>query len=95
MYTNWPETYALPDQEAKTDAQAVMDNFLSRFGCPRGVLSDQDCNFKSRTFRDLCSLIESVKQRTTPYHPQCDGGAERLIRTVTGIIAKVAEEQEE
>ena len=48
-----------------------------------------------RTFRGLCSLIESVKQRTTPYHPQCDGGAERLIRTVTGVIAKVAEEQEE
>ena len=40
-------------------------------------------------------MIESVKQRTTPYHPQCDRGAERLIRTVTGVIAKVEEEQEE
>ena len=95
MYTKWPEAYALPDQEANTVAQTVMDNFVCRFGCPRGILGDQGRNFESRTFRGLCSLIEFVKQRTTPYHPQCDGGAERLIRTVTGVIAKIAEEQEE
>ena len=27
MYTKWPEAYALPDQEANTVAQTVMDNF--------------------------------------------------------------------
>ena len=95
MYTKWPEAYALPDQETCTVAQAVMDNFVCRFGFPRGVLSDQGRNFESRTFRGLCSLIESVKQRTTPYHPQCDGGSERLIRTVTSVISKIAEEQKE
>lgn len=95
MYAKWPEAYALPDQEANMAAQTVMDNFVCRFGCPRGILGNQGCNFESRTFHGLCSLIESVKQRTTPYHPQCDGGAERLIRTVTGVIAKVAEEQQE
>ena len=72
-----------------------MDNFVCRFGCPHGVLSDQGRNFESQLFRGLCDLIESVKQRTTPYHPQCDGGAERLIHTVTSVISKIAEEQEE
>ena len=74
-------------------AQAVMDNFVCRFGCPHGVLSDQCRNFESRLFRGLCDLIESVKQKATPYHPQCDGGVERLIRTVTSV--KITEEQEE
>ena len=95
MYTKWPEAYALADQEANTVAQTVMDNFVCCFDCPRGILRDQGRKFESRAFHGLCRLIESVKQRTTPYHPQCDGGAERLIRTVTGVIAKVAEEQEE
>ena len=95
MYTKWPEAYALPNQEADTVTQAVMDNFVCRFGCPHGELSDQGRNFESRFFRGLCDLIESVKQKTTPYHPQCDGGAERLIRTVTSVISKIAEEQEE
>ena len=89
------EAYALPNQEADTVAQAVMDNFVCRFGCPLGVLSDRGRNFESRLFRGLCDLIESVKQRTTPYHPQCDGGAERLIRTVTSVISKIAEEPED
>ena len=40
-------------------------------------------------------MIKSIKQRTTLYHPQCDGGVEWLFRTVTGVIAKVVEEQEE
>ena len=95
MYTKWPEAYALPDQEANTVAQTVMDNFVCCFDCPRGILRDQGRNFESRAFHGLCRLIESVKQRTTPYHPQCYGGAERLIRTVTGVIVNVAEEQEE
>lgn len=95
MYTKWPEAYALPDQEAETVAHTVMNDFICRFGCPRGVLSDQGHTFESRTFRGLCSMIGSIRQRTTPYHPQCDGGAERLIHTVTNIIAKIAEEQKQ
>ena len=72
-----------------------MDNFVCGFGCPRGLLSDQGRNYEFRTFRGLCSSIESVKQRTTPYHPQCDGGAERLICTVTSVTSRIAEEQKE
>ena len=95
MYTKWPEAYALADQEAKTVAYAVMDNFICRFDGPQGVLCDQGRNFESRTFRGLCSLIKCVKQRKKPYHPQCYEGAKRLTRTVAGVIAKTAEEQEE
>lgn len=41
MYTKWPKAYTLPNQEAETAAQAVMDNFICRLGCPPGVLSDK------------------------------------------------------
>ena len=94
-HTKWPEAYALPNQEADTAAQTVMDNSACRFGRPLGALSDQGRNFESRPFRGLCDSIESVKQRTTPYHPQRNGGAEWLIRTVTSVVSKIAEEQEE
>ena len=67
MYTKWPEAYALPNQEADIVAQAVMDNFVCRFGCPRGVLSDQGRNFESRLFRGLCDLIESVSSKFQVY----------------------------
>ena len=92
MYTKWPKAYASLNQEADTVAQAVMDNFACRFSCPRAVLNDQGRNFERKLFRGLCDLIESVKQRITPYHPHCDGGAEGLIRMVTSAISKIAEE---
>ena len=92
MYTKWPKAYALPYQEADTVAQAVMDKFECRFGCPLGVLSDQGRNYESRLFRGLCDRILSP---STPYHSQCDGGVERLIRKVTSVTSKIAEEQEE
>ena len=56
MYTKWPEAYALPDQEAGTVAQVVMDNFVCHFGCPRGVLSDQGRNFESSS--DIPRLMQ-------------------------------------
>ncbi|PFX28342.1 Gypsy retrotransposon integrase-like protein 1 [Stylophora pistillata] len=62
MYTKWPEAYALPDQEAETVAHAVMDNFICRFGCPRGVLSDQGHNFESRTFRGVTNIITKIAE---------------------------------
>ena len=74
-------------------------DFLRENGCVvdfnEGTLCAGNTEVYLRIFCGLCSLIESIKQRTTSYHPQCDGGAERLIRMITGVIAKVAEEQEE
>jgi len=59
MYTKWPKAYALPNQEADTVAQAVMDNFECRFSCILGVLSDQGRNYESQLFRGLCDRILS------------------------------------
>ena len=63
MYTKWPEAYALPNQEADTVAQAVMDKFECPFGCPLGVLSDQGRNYESRLFRGLCDRILSPSNK--------------------------------
>ena len=95
MYTKWTEAYGLPGQEANTVAQTLMDSPCMPLWLPSWDTQRPGPQFESRSFFGLCSLIESVRQRTMPYYPQCDGGAEQLIHTVTGAIAKVAEEQEE
>ena len=33
----------------------------------------QGCNFESAVFAEVCALLEMVKTRTTPLHPQSDG----------------------
>jgi hypothetical protein len=34
-FTKWPEAHAIPNQEASTIAEALVTNFLCRFGIPR------------------------------------------------------------
>jgi len=40
-FTKWTEAYAMPDQEAKTNADVIVNNFICRFGCPQQILIDK------------------------------------------------------
>jgi hypothetical protein len=46
-FTKWPEAYAIPNQGASTIAEALVTNFLCRFGIPWELHSDQGRNFES------------------------------------------------
>ena len=76
-FTKWPEAYPLPNQEATTVAEVVVNEFVCRFGVPLEIHSDQGRNFESAAFTEMCNLI-GMKTRTTPLHPQSDGMVERF-----------------
>ena len=76
QFTKWLEAYPLPDQTAVTVARAV-DNFISRFGCPMVIHTDQGRNFESDLFKAVCTLLEISKTRTTTTHPCSNGQVER------------------
>ena len=81
-FTKWPEAYPLPDQQATTVANVLVNQFFSRFGVPMELHTDQGRNFESTVFQEVCALLDICKTRTTPYHPQSDGMVERLNRTI-------------
>ena len=41
FFTKWPEAVALPNIEAKTVANAFLDNFVTKYGVPRILHTDQ------------------------------------------------------
>ncbi|XP_058879681.1 uncharacterized protein LOC131737088 [Acipenser ruthenus] len=88
-FSKWPEVYALPDQEASTVADALIEGFFSRFGVPQELHSDQGRNFESRIFAEMCRRLGIKKTRTTPLHPQSDGLVERFNRTLLAQLAIV------
>ncbi|GFS57997.1 uncharacterized protein TNCV_3124741 [Trichonephila clavipes] len=53
-FTKWPEAYPIPDQEASTVAEVLVRHWISRFGVPLQLHSDQGRNFR------FCSLQETV-----------------------------------
>lgn len=88
-FTKYTEAYALEDQKSMTVADALVTNFILRFGCPLQLHCDQGPNFESKLFKDVCSLLGISKTRTTPYHPQSDGMVERFNRTLQDMLAKL------
>jgi hypothetical protein len=51
-------------------AEAIVTNFLCRFGISRELYSDQGCNFESRLLQEVLQLLGMSKTRTIPLHPQ-------------------------
>ncbi|GFT20428.1 hypothetical protein TNCV_4964311 [Trichonephila clavipes] len=69
-FTKWPEVYPIPDQEAPTVAEAVVQHWISRYGVPLQLHSDQGRNFVSAVLKGVCELLGIDKTKTTPLHPQ-------------------------
>jgi hypothetical protein len=55
-------------------------------GTPEEVLTDQGSHFTGKRFQDFLKAHEIKHLRTSPYHPQCDGLAERQMRTIKELI---------
>ena len=87
-FTKWVEAYPMVNQEAGTIAELLVQEFISRFGMPLIIHTDQGRNFESALFAEMCKLLDIQKTRTTPYHPQSDGMVERFNRTLEALLSK-------
>lgn len=93
-FTKWVEAIPLPDQEARTTAEAFVNNFVTRFGAPLLLHTDQGRNFEAKLFQEMGKLLGIKKTRTTAYRPQSDGLVERFNRTlITMVTAYAADHQ--
>ncbi|GFT98290.1 retrovirus-related Pol polyprotein from transposon 412 [Trichonephila clavipes] len=86
-FTKWPEVYPIPDQEAPTVAEAVVQHWISRYGVPLQLHSDQGRNFVSAVLKGVCELLGIDKTKTTPLHPKSDGMVERFNRTILNNLS--------
>lgn len=80
--TGWPEAVPVQNITAETVARIVFECWISRFGCPSKLTSDQGRQFESDLFINLMKYLGIHKIRTTPYHPQSNGMIERWHRAL-------------
>lgn len=85
-FTRWPEVVPLKKITAEIVATALFDHWITRFGTPHTITTDQGAQFESALFKSLAKFIGAQLTRTTPYHPASNGMIERFHRTLKAAL---------
>ena len=85
----------MPNQEAETVARVFVEQFVTRFGVPLQLHTDQSRNFESSLFKEVAALLGIEKTRTTAFHPQSDGMVERFNRTLEAMLSTVVSDNQQ
>ena len=94
-FTRYAQAFVTKDQKAETVARILYDRYISVFGAPEALLSDQGANFTSKVIAALCDLFAIRKLQTSPYHAQCNGQVERFHQTLSKMLGKVWKDRKE
>ena len=92
-FTRFVQAYVTKNHTASTTARVLYNNYFSVFGFPQKLMSDQGTEFCGNVIAAMCSLLGVEKIRTTPYHPQTNGSAERVHQTLQRMIGKLDPEK--
>ncbi|UYV77321.1 hypothetical protein LAZ67_15000497 [Cordylochernes scorpioides] len=85
-FTGWIEAIPIRSETAETVARAFYEGWITRFGVPYEVITDQGRQFTSELFKTLATLCGVKLKHTTAYHPQSNGKIERFHRTLKAAI---------
>lgn len=84
--SRWPEAIPTNDISAEAISEIFLREWVSRFGVPARLTTDQGRQFESQLVRTLTRTLGTDKARTTAYHPQANGKIERWHRCLKASI---------
>ena len=85
-YSKLMTAIAMQDAKAETITDKLWRNWFCYFGIPKFLQSDQGSNVDGEKFRKLCADLAIKKVRSSNYHPQGNGSAERAIGFLKTIL---------
>ncbi|KRY42383.1 Retrovirus-related Pol polyprotein from transposon [Trichinella spiralis] len=86
-FTKWTAAFPLANMEASTVAKVLVEKYIAYFGAPDYLHSDQRRSFEASVVLEMCRLFGIKKTRSSPYHPQGNGQAERFNRTLLDMLS--------
>ena len=93
LFTKYAVTVALQDMTAATVANAIIDEWIMKFGAPDVIHTDQGSNFNSELMHDICRIFMIKKTRTTLYLPQGNWQVKRFNRVIADALSKYCAEK--
>ena len=89
-YARWPEAIPMYDMTAESCARAFYEHWISRFGAPELITTDQGKQFESCFLNELFKIMVMKRIRTTSYHPPANGMVEKWHRHLKASLMCVA-----
>ncbi|CAB1106087.1 unnamed protein product [Ectocarpus sp. CCAP 1310/34] len=79
---------------ARGTAHIFVNQYMTKWGCPTTLLSDNGLHFCSKLSMAIYEVMKIKKVTTSSYHPQTNGGTERVNHTMAQMLAVVVNEQQ-
>ena len=89
--------YAVAPAEftAEGTADILANQYIPLWGCPASLLSDNGTQFCSKLSQAVYKLLGVRKVATSSYHPNGNGGVERVNHTMAQMLAMVVNERQD
>lgn len=84
-FTRMAQAYLCPNEKAHTVARVLLTHFC-HYGFPAKLITDQAQCFTGKVIQELCRLAGISKLRTTEFHPQGNGQAEKFNSTLLSML---------
>lgn len=84
--TKFLDAIPIPDSTAQTIGTVFAREYITRYGAPRAILTDQGANFMSTTMKQISRLFKIKQIRTSAYRPQSNGSLERSHIVLTEFL---------
>lgn len=83
--TRYPAAFPLRSITTKAVLKAL-SQFISVFGIPRVIQTDQGSNFRSKLFSQVLQQLQVKHNQASAYHPQSQGALERFHQTLKSML---------
>lgn len=81
-FSRYPFAIAVQDQTADNLCNAFMNGIVAHVGAPETITTDRGKSFLSNKFQSLLTFLGTKHVKTTSFHPQSNGMAERFNKSL-------------
>lgn len=92
--TKFSLAYPIRSTTAEETSECLL-HFISLFGIPKTILTDQGTNFTADLFKKTCEFLKIKQLWSTPYHPQTQGALERSHSTLKEYLKSFVNENQD
>ncbi|XP_076004188.1 uncharacterized protein LOC142996946 [Genypterus blacodes] len=88
VYSGWVEAIPTRKEDSKSVVKALINQWIPNHGFPERVRSDNGSHFASKELQIVEEAMGLKHNYGTVYHPQSQGGVERMNQTIKQKLAK-------